>query len=116
MKKEHIRPFLWGSAVGAIVLLIVIFSAGWVVTSSSAQIKAKEMATSAVMERLGPIAVAQFMLDPNKEERLADLKKLDYWKRGEFVQKQGWATMPGQKEADSEVADECARRLVELKM
>ena len=116
MKKEYIRPFLWGSAVGAIVLLIVIFSAGWVVTSGSAQLKAKEMAASAVMNRLAPISIAQFMGDPNKEERLADLKKLDYWKRGEYVQKQGWATMPGEKEADGGLADECARRLVELKM
>ena len=116
MKKEYIRPFLWGGAVGAIVLLIVIFSAGWVVTSGSAQLKAKAMVTSALMDRLGPITVAQFMQDPNKEERLADLKKLDYWKRGEFVQKQGWATMPGEKEADSGLADECARRLVELKL
>jgi hypothetical protein len=116
MKKEYIRPFLWGSAVGAIVLLIVIFSAGWVVTSGSAQMKAKEMVASAVMNRLAPISIAQFMEDPNKEERLADLKKLDYWKRGEYVQKQGWATMPGEKEADGGVADECARRLVELKM
>jgi len=116
MKKEYIRPFLWGGAVGAIVLLIVIFSAGWVVTSGSAQLKAKAMVTSALMDRLGPITVAQFMQDPNKEERLADLKKLDYWKRGEFVQKQGWATMPGEKEADSGLADECARRIAELKL
>jgi hypothetical protein len=116
MKKEYIRPFLWGGAVGAIVLLIVIFSAGWVVTSGSAQLNAKQMATSAVMNRLAPISVAQFMQDPNKEERLTDLKKLDYWKRGEYVQKQGWATMPGEKEADSGLADECARRLVELKL
>jgi hypothetical protein len=116
MKKEYIKPFLWGGAVGAIVLLIVIFSAGWVVTSGSAQMKAKEMVASAVMNRLAPISIAQFMEDPNKEERLADLKKLDYWKRGEYVQKQGWATMPGEKEADGGVADECARRLVELKM
>jgi hypothetical protein len=116
MKKEYIRPFLWGGAVGAIVLLIVIFSAGWVVTSGSAQMKSKQMVASALMDRLGPMTVAQFMQDPNKEERLADLKKLDYWKRGEYVQKQGWATMPGEKEAEGGLADECARRLVELKL
>jgi hypothetical protein len=116
MKKEYIRPFLWGGALGAIVLLIVIFSAGWVVTSGSAEMKTKQMVTSAVMNRLAPISVAQFMQDPNKEERLTELRKVDYWKRGEFVQKQGWATMPGEKEADSGLADECARRLVELKL
>ena len=114
MKKEDIKPFAWGMAVGAIVLLIVIFSAGWVVTSNSAKAMAHEISTNAVLDRLAPISVAQFMQDPNKEERLKELKDLDFWKRGEYVQKQGWATMPGEKKADSEVADEVARRLMEL--
>ena len=119
MKKEDIKPFAWGMAVGAIILLIVVFSAGWVVTSGTAKAEAKVMASNAVMNRLAPIAVAQFMLDPNKEERLKELKKLESWganNRSDYVQKQGWATMPGDKEADSGLADECARRLVELKM
>ena len=119
MKKEYIRPFLWGGAVGAIVLLIVIFSAGWVVTSGSAQINTKAMVATALMNRLAPIAVAQFMQDPNKEERLKELKKRESWganNRSDYVQEQGWATMPGEKKPDREVADECARRLVELKM
>ena len=119
MKKEDIKPFAWGMAVGAIVLLIVVFSAGWVVTSGTAKSEAKLMATNAVMNRLAPIAVAQFMQDPNKEERLKELKKLESWganNRSDYVQKQGWATMPGEKQADSGLADECARRLVELKM
>jgi hypothetical protein len=116
MKKDQIKPFAWGIAVGAVVLLIVVFSAGWVVTSGSAQLKAKTMATDAVIDRLAPISIAQFMEDPNREMRLKELKEMDYWKRGEYVQKQGWATMPGEKEADSTVAAECARRLVELKL
>jgi len=114
MKKEYIKPFVWGLVVGAIVLLIVIFSTGWVVTSGSAKAKAEEMAEKAVLDRLAPICVKQFNQDPNKEARLKELKEIDSWKRGEFVQKQGWATMPGEKEPDSKVADECARRLVEL--
>jgi hypothetical protein len=119
MKREETKPFAWGMAVGAIVLLIVVFSAGWVVTSGTAKAEAKVMASNAVMNRLAPIAVAQFMLDPNKEERLTELKKLESWganNRSDYVQKQGWATMPGEKQADSGLADECARRLVELKM
>ena len=116
MKREQITPFAWGTAVGAVMLLIVAFSAGWVVTSGSAQLKAKTMATDAVIGRLAPISIAQFMKDPNREARLKELKELEYWKRGEYVQKQGWATMPGEKVADSTVAAECARRLVELKL
>jgi heme A synthase len=119
MKKQDIKPFVWGMAIGAIVLLIVIFSAGWVVTSSSAKAEAKVMVTDAVMNRLAPIAVAQFMQDPNKEDRLKEMKELRAWgenNRSDYVQKQGWATMPGEKEPDGQVADEVARRLVDLKM
>ena len=115
MKKEYIKPFAWGMAAGSIVLLIVIFSAGWVVTSSSAEAKAETVAANAVIDRLAPISVAQFMRDPNREERLKELKELDSWKRTEYVQKQGWAMMPGEKESDYDVARECARLLLEGK-
>ncbi|MBN2033912.1 MAG: hypothetical protein JW836_11590 [Deltaproteobacteria bacterium] len=116
MKKQYIRPFLWGMAVGSIVLLIVIFSAGWVVTSGSAQAQARDIAADAVLDRLAPISVAQFMEDPNKEARFKEMIALDSWKRGDFVKSQGWARMPGEKESDSRVAVECARRLGDLKM
>jgi hypothetical protein len=42
------------------------------------------------------------------------MKKLDPWgenSRSNYVQKQGWATMPGEK-----VPDEVAIRLMDLKM
>jgi hypothetical protein len=116
MKKQDIKPFAWGMAVGMVVLLIVIFSAGWVVTSGTAKANAQRISTDAVIDRLAPISVAQFMQDPNKEERLKELKELDSWNRGKFVQKQGWAIMPGEKESDYNVANECARLLGELKM
>ena len=117
MKKEYIKPFAVGIGTGAIVLLIVIFSAGWVVTSGSAKAEAKVMATDAVVNRLAPIAVTQFMQDPNKEEHLKELKKLESYgnpNRSDYVQKQGWATMPGENEPDSLVAYECPRRIMAL--
>ena len=105
-----------GMAVGAVVLLIVIFSAGWVVTSNSAKAQAYEVATAAVVDRLAPISVVQFMQDPNRVARLKELKALDSWKRADYVKEQGWATMPGEKESDYNVANECAKRLVKLEM
>ena len=116
MKKEYVKPFAWGMAVGMVVLLIVVFSAGWVVTSKTARAMAEEISTTAVVDRLAPISVAQFMQDPNRVARLAELKKLDSWQRADFVKEQGWAIMPGEKESDYNVANECARRLVELEM
>jgi hypothetical protein len=116
MKKEYIKPFVWGGVVGMVVLLIVIFSAGWVVTSNSAKAQAHEIATAAVVDRLAPISVVQFMQDPNRVARLKELKALDSWKRADFVKEQGWATMPGEKESDYNVANECAIRLMKLEM
>jgi len=114
MKKEYLKPFAWGMAVGMVVLLIVVFSAGWMVTSNTAKAMAHEISANAVVDRLTPISVAQFMQDPNRGERLKELKELDSWKRVDYVKKQGWAIMPGEKESDYDVANECARRLVEL--
>jgi len=103
--------------VGAIALLILIFSTEWVVTSGSAKTKAEEMAKDSVVNRLSAICVEQFLKDPKMEDRLKEFKKIDYWatwERAEFVKKQGWATMPGEKEPDSKVAEACAIRIGEL--
>ena len=110
MKKEMIKPFIWGIVVGAIVLLIVIFAAGWVVTNG----KAEEMAEQAVVDRLVSICVKQFLEDPNKEERLKEFEEKSYWQRGLYVKEGGWATMPDEVSPDDRVADECARQLSEL--
>jgi hypothetical protein len=116
MKKAYMKSFAWGMAAGMVVLLIVVFSAGWVVTSRSAKAMAHEVSTNAVVDRLTPISIAQFMEDPNRQTRLEEMKALDSWKRGDFVKAQGWATMPGEEKPDWQVADECAKRLSDLKM
>ncbi len=111
--KEKIKLLVWGAIGGAIVLAIIGFAWGGWVTGGTAQEMAKEKADKAVVDRLAPICVTQFQQDPNKEERLKELKKLDSWKRSDFVKKQGWAAMPGDKEPDNEVAGVCANRLLE---
>ena len=114
MTKGSMKLFFWGMAAGAVALLIVVFSTGWVITSSSAKAEAKQISSEAVLDRLGPISVAQFMKDPNKDERLKELKKMDSWKRVDFVKEQGWAIMPGEQKADYDVANECAMLLLKL--
>ena len=116
MKKDYIKPFALGLGVGAVVLLIVIFSAGWVVTNGSAETQAKLIAQEAVMAHLAPIAVAQFMQDPNRQERLKEMKELDSWKRGEYVQNQGWVTMPGSESPNRQIDYEVVNRIMELEM
>ena len=114
MKKEYIKPFVWGLVVSAILTMIIGFAFGGWVTGGTAQRIAKEMADEAVIDRLAPICVTQFNQDPEKDKKLQELKEISSYQRGDYVEKQGWATMPGEKEPDSNVANECANRLVEL--
>ena len=114
MKKEYIKPFVWGLVVSAVLTMIIGFAFGGWVTGGTAQEMAGEMAEQAVVDRLAPICVVQFNQDPEKDRKLKELKEKSSWDRKDYVKEQGWATMPGEKEPDSNVADECARRLVEL--
>jgi hypothetical protein len=66
------------------------------------------MTEEAVLASEAAICVAQFMKQPNHEEKLKELAALDSWKRPEFIEKGGWAIMPGQKKADYAVARACA--------
>ncbi len=70
------------------------------------------MAEEAVVERLALICVAQFDQDSQKDQKLKELIKTDSWERDGYVEKQGWATMLGEKEPNSEVADECASQIM----
>jgi len=111
---EKIMPALFGAAGGAIILAIIGFAWGGWVTGGTAQKMAEEMAEDAVVGRLAPICVEQFNQDSEKDQKLKELKEEDSWMRDDYVEEQGWATMPGEKEADSKVAGKCAELLVEL--
>jgi hypothetical protein len=81
------------------------------VTSGTAEAMAKETAANAVAERLGLICVAQFNQDPQKDQKLKEMKEKDPWDKGRYIEKQSWAIMPGDDKADSKVADACAKQL-----
>ncbi len=111
---EVIKPVLWGAVGGGVVLAIIGFAWGGWVTGSTAQQMAEELAQKAVVARLAPICVEQYNQDSEKDEKLKELKETDSWQRDDYVEKQGWATMPGAKEADSTVAEKCVELLMEL--
>jgi len=113
---EWFKPAVGGAVAGAIVIAIIGFSAGWVVTSGSAHEMAEQQGEKAVIAALTPICVAQFkgQAQDVRTTKLAALKGESSWARGDFVEKQGWATMPGAKEPEDEVADACATELMKL--
>ena len=111
---EKIKPSLWGAVGGAIVLAIIGFNWGGWVTGGTAQETAKKLSQEAVVARLAPICVEQFNQESEKVQKREELKEISSWKRKDYVEKQGWATMPGEKEGDYKVASRCAELIVGL--
>jgi hypothetical protein len=66
------------------------------------------MTEKAVLASQAAICVAQFMQDPNHEDKLKEFEKANRWKRDEFIEKGGWDKMPGQEKADYAVSQACA--------
>ena len=102
----------WACVASAVVTMILGFTWGGWVTGGTARIMAEAAGADAVVTRLAPICVVQFKLDTRNGQKLKELTDTGVWNRSDYVKKQGWATMPGEKEADSRVAAECAKLLV----
>jgi len=109
-----IKTTLLGAVCGAIVLVIVGFSWGGWVAGGTAREMAEEMAENAVVDHLARICVEQFRRDSAKDRKFEELKKEQTWTRDRYVEKQGWATMPGRTKADKKVAKMCAEMIVRL--
>ncbi|HEY7323010.1 MAG TPA: hypothetical protein VIE89_36085 [Candidatus Binatia bacterium] len=111
MDSEKIKFGLLSAAGGAILLAVIGFSYGGWVTTGTAEAMAKEIAATAVAERLGLICVAQSNGDSEKGQKLKEMKDKDSWEKGRYIEKQSWAIMPGEDKPDSKVADACAKQL-----
>ena len=107
------KPAIWGVAGGAIALAIVGFTWGGWVTGSKAEADATQRAKAAVIVALAPVCVEKFQHTTDVSTNLAALKKADSWSQGDFVEKGGWATVPGSgtPEQVSAVAKACAALL-----
>lgn len=110
-----VKPAIWGAIGGAAALAIIGFTWGGWVTGGSARQSADNRATSAVVAALAPICLTQFQRTPDSVVQLAALKKISSYEQASFVEKAGWATMPGNTAPTSGVAKACAGLIEELK-
>lgn len=104
-KAGKVKFGVWGLVVGAVIVMTIGFAWGGWVTQSTAQ----KMSDEAVLASQAAICVAQFMKAPNHQEKLAEIGKIDSWKRSEFIEQGGWDKMPGQEKAGSYVSQACAK-------
>lgn len=91
-------------------MIVGFYWGGWV-TGRTAQEMTQKSSSSAVVLALAPICVDKFRQTTNSPETLAELKKVSSWQQGAFIEKGGWATMPGAAAPDSAVARACAELL-----
>ena len=107
------KPVLWGIAGGAVALAVVGFSWGGWVTGGKAEAAALTRVNDAVVVALAPVCVDKFQRAADSAANLAALRKVDAWSQGDFVEKSGWATVPGTNSSErvSAVAKACAALL-----
>ena len=99
-----IKYGIWGLICGGVIAMIVGFSWGGWTTAGTTQTMTKE----AVLASQAAICVAQFMKQPNHEQKLKELGDVSSWQRAEVIDKGGWDKMPGQEKAGYAVARACA--------
>jgi hypothetical protein len=106
-----LKPGLYGAACGAVALAVIGFSWGGWVTGGTARTMAADQSKAEVVTALSLICVDQSKRDPQLAERVAAIKTASSWNRGDLVMKNGWATMPGTTEGNSQVAKDCADKI-----
>ena len=109
---DDYKSVIWGAVGGAVALAIVGFSYGGWVTAGSAEQMAQQRSNAAVAAALAPVCADQFRQHAEAVANLAALKKVNSWRQGDYIEKGGWATMPGSTSPNSAVARSCADMLV----
>jgi hypothetical protein len=104
------KPTLWGIAAGAVALAVVGFNWGGWITGGKAEAAALTRVNDAVVQALAPVCVDKFQRAGDSVANLAALRKTETWSQGDFVEKGGWATVPGTNSPArvSAVAKACA--------
>jgi alpha/beta superfamily hydrolase len=107
-----LKPAIWGAVAGAAAVAIVGFSWGGWVGPASAELLATQRASTAVANALAPICLENYRRAADAPAKLAELKKASSWEQASFVEKAGWAKMPGAAAIDPVMARACAALII----
>lgn len=106
-KREMLKPFSWGFASGCVVLTIVSFSAGWVVTSGS---RDHQVQTALIS---GQASICARLAQDHRQATGDATDLLGYQARDarDTLAKTFAVALPGQETADSSVISACSDML-----
>jgi hypothetical protein len=114
LQGESLTRLAQGCAVGVVGTLIVGFTVGGWVLGSTAEKMASEQSTAAVVKVLAPACVQRFQQQADLAAKWAAYKAVDSWQRDAYIEKNGFATPIGAKDANADVADKCASMLTDI--
>ena len=114
LQGDSLTRLLQGAAAGAVATLIVGFYWGGWVTGGTAKDMTQRSSRDAVIAALSPICVDRFQHAAEATTNLTELKISSY-QQSSYIEKGGWATMPGSDSANSSVAQACAELLNRVK-
>lgn len=115
------RQATWGKVllallVGAIAAMVIGFHWGDWSTSSTAEKMASDRVEAAVVKVTIPICTKSFLAQPGAAKKLEELRAIDStWQKHEFMEKGGWATIPGSENPVPGLANACADELTKAK-
>jgi len=115
LQGDSLKRLLQGMAAGAVVTMVIGFNWGGWVTGGTAKEMTQKSSTAAVVAALSPICVDKFQQSSEAVANMAELKKVSSYQQSSFIEKGGWATLPGSDSANSSVAQACANMLSSLK-
>jgi len=103
---------IWACVIAAIATIIVGFGWGGWVTGGTAYKMAMAAGNEARAELASTICVERFKAEPNSAARLVEFNAIsEAYKKQQFVETNGWATMPGEKSPNRMAAKSCAATL-----
>jgi dienelactone hydrolase len=103
---------LWACGMTAVATMVVGFSWGGWMTGGSALKAATDAGVMATRELAAAVCVDRFKAAPDSSAKLVELRALpDSYKKRQFIEAGGWATMPGQTSADSNISEGCSAAL-----
>lgn len=109
---SQLTPMLQGAAIGAAAVALLGFTWGGWLTGASAETLAKDRSNKAVIASLAPICQDNFRRGKDVSAQLIELKKANSWEQASFIEKGGWAKMPGIATTDAAMARACAELIV----
>ena len=116
MDEDSLKRILLGVVIGGAITAFAGFSGfGWTFESTAKEM-AKKSANEATVGALAPICADKFQHASDATKNKVDLMKASAAEQGKFIEKGGWATLPGSNSANnSAVAEACTKIISPLK-